>query len=147
MAATLATETMVMLARSGITLHTHAGPVIGRVAKPKIAAIAHQHHGLFAALTWNRSNPGVCPQAMVVPIGEPMRGFSDHRGGDGTTCSGNREQHGHARQVFFLLRGAEFFQYVLDAASYRKTLLIQKSKMRQQQKNVFAGRLNGARRE
>jgi hypothetical protein len=135
-----------MFARFWIMLHTDTRPMVDRVAKPEIAAIPHQHHASFAALAGDRSDPRVCPQGMVVSIGQQLRCLGDHRRGDDTAHSGKREQHGDVWQSLFLLRGAEFFQCVVDAASYRKTLLMEKSKMRQEQENVFAGRLNGARR-
>ncbi len=84
---------------------------------------------------------------MVVSIGQELGGFSEHRGGHDATHTGKGEKHFDVWHRLFAFGRAELVKYLLDAGGYRQTLLMQKTKVRQQQQNVFAGHIHCPGRE
>ena len=63
----------VVLAADGVVRHAHPRPMIGGVAQPRIATVAHLHAAMLAALPREWRDSGIGAQRVVVFFREGLR--------------------------------------------------------------------------
>lgn len=149
MRVTVGTHLGVELLATGIADHADARPMVEGVSQSFVATPAHEHHKLFPALPGDRCRAGVAAESVIISVGDSLRGFAEHRGGDLSSDSWQGQKHFGvtmlARRIRVAAGNSEFGQESLDATSDLLTLLVEKAQAGQEQQGVFAGRLGRAR--
>ncbi len=82
---------LVVVFGSGIALGADAGPVVEGIAQTAVTAVASADGQAFAALTGDWRDTAESSQGVIISLGKKLRSFGEHRGGDDSSDSWQRQ--------------------------------------------------------